>query len=836
MSRIRLGRPRSIASSALFLALSVSLSPLPVVAGGIGPSPTATPIPTLTPVEDPEHLAPFGPNFQVNTYTPNTQYSANIATQPGGGFIAVWDSQNQDGTAASVYAQRFDPSSTPIGTEFRASASTTESQNQPSIATDANGNFVVTWTSNLQDGDRTGVFGQRFDSNGGTIGSEFAVNTYTTGQQTQSEVAMAANGDFVVTWTSGDVFNPQDGDAFGIFFRRYASDGSPLTSDIQVNTNTTSDQTAPAIAMDDTGGFLIAWGSNGQDGSGHGVFARRYASDGTTLNSEFQVNTYTTGFQQYPAVAFAPNNDFIISWHSREQDGSSGGVLAQRYDSTGAAVGTEFLVNSYTSQRQTAPAVAFDSDGSFVITWESDFRGIFGQCFDAAGNTIGTEFQVDSYVQTFQEAKPKIAFASPGVFLVDWNARGLDGDGFGIFARGFGQPGGSTPTSSATATQTPTTTASATETSTETATATVTPIDTSTQTATATHTDTSTTTATQTATVTETATATSTNTATASATDTPTPTATATGTSTSTATASATDTPTPTATATGTGTSTATASATDTPTPTATATGTGTSTATASATDTPTPTATATGTGTSTATASATDTPPPTATATGTGTSTATASATDTPTPTATATSTPSSTIAPTNTPRRTLPPIIRRLLERLRRIFGSGTPNVPFPLLQIWSAGTNGIAEDGGGDDEMLGSGGTDASGEFQSSPGIGLSRPLRMGEIVYALDVANGLSGPAAPVIGSALPTGATCEDPSFCELGFCEQGVCCDRPCTGVGESCNMPGQSGQCARTITPAPTLSLAGVSIAILALILIGAAAIARQQRTFHRS
>ena len=37
-------------------------------------------------------------------------------------------------------------------------------------------------------------------------------------------------------------------------------------------------------------------------------------------------------------------------------------------------------------------------------------------------------------------------------------------------------------------------------------------------------------------------------------------------------------------------------------------------------------------------------------------------------------------------------------------------------------------IAANGGGDDELLGAGGTDADGQFQSSPGIGLDRPLRM------------------------------------------------------------------------------------------------------------
>src|SRR4029077_16050544 len=85
-----------------------------------------------------------------------------------------------------------------------------------------------------QDGDRDGVFGRRFDSDGNPLGGEFPVNTYTTANQYGPSIASAPSGDFVVVW-AGDY---QDGSSVGIFGQRYDSAGIPLGGEFQVNTFT----------------------------------------------------------------------------------------------------------------------------------------------------------------------------------------------------------------------------------------------------------------------------------------------------------------------------------------------------------------------------------------------------------------------------------------------------------------------------------------------------------------------------------------------------------------------------------------------------------------------
>jgi hypothetical protein len=77
------------------------------------------------------------------------------------------------------------------------------------------------------------------------------------------------------------------------------------------------------VAWDDQGHFLVSWNSDSQDGSYHGVFARRYRADGATLGPEFRINAYTTGYQSTPAVATVPDGGFLVAWTDWHQVGAS---------------------------------------------------------------------------------------------------------------------------------------------------------------------------------------------------------------------------------------------------------------------------------------------------------------------------------------------------------------------------------------------------------------------------------------------------------------------------------------------------------------------------------
>ena len=411
-------------------------------------------------------VAPVGGEFQVNTYTTANQLGSQVSQDASGRFVVVWQSgyysqTGPDGSAETVAGRRFDATGTPLAAEFVANALTLGRQLTPAVAVAPGGDFVVAWLSGLTYegvGSAVGVFVQGFAADGTRRGGQEQVNTTTAGFQGEPAVAIGPTGDFVVVWTSvlSTYSNPGggDGDGSGIFGQRFDSAGARIGSEFQVNSYTTGYQERPRISGDGASGFVVVWdglGSNygaSQDGSGYGVFGRHFDASGTPLGDDFQVNTTTTGDQRRPSIAADPRGGFVVSWQS-SSNGYGDDVFAQRFDASAARVGVEFEVSTYNTGFQGAPAVAVDGDGNFLVVWESfsgpgrpdgDDVGIFGQHFASTGETLGTEFQVNSFT-TGAQIEPSVTAGSDGNFVVVWQSGysgpgpQQDGDQGGIFGQ-----------------------------------------------------------------------------------------------------------------------------------------------------------------------------------------------------------------------------------------------------------------------------------------------------------------------------------------------------------------------------------------------------------------
>ncbi|WOB44734.1 hypothetical protein HNI00_17435 [Thermoleptolyngbya oregonensis NK1-22] len=420
-----------------------------------------------------------GSEFPINTITTGSQSTSlltaeafstrAIAVDGSGGFVVVWTGPDGGGSNTGIYARRFDSagvaqslfdaaSSSLVSTDARINTTTANIQRLASVAADADGNFIVVWES-IQDpvtGD-SGVYAQRFDKDGNRIGGETQIHTNVLGEQTEVSVAMAPTGEFVVTWTS-DV---GDGDGTGVFVRRFNSVGvaQPIdpptgpasTNDVQVNTTTDLNQRFSNVAIAPDGSFVVTWSSVLQDGDGYGVYAQRFSSTGARVGPEFPVNTTTASNQQNSHVAIAPDGNFVITWSSENQDGSSWGVYARLFDSNGDPLTGEILVNQFTTGEQRYSTVAMDSDGNFVVTWQSFSQpsetvtttGIVARRFSRTGTPLGDEFLVNTTTPGDQRF-PAVGVAPSGNFVVVWT--GPDANGTGVYGQRFSPPTSTAPT------------------------------------------------------------------------------------------------------------------------------------------------------------------------------------------------------------------------------------------------------------------------------------------------------------------------------------------------------------------------------------------------------
>jgi hypothetical protein len=323
------------------------------------------------------HGVAQGAEFLVNSYTTGAIYnSITVGMDATGNFVISWTGFDQDGIN-KIYARPYDSGGMAKEPEFQVNTNTNipSYQVNPIVAMNATGNFVISWTGFDQQGFGYEIYAQRYNSSGVAQGGEFQVNTTIENFtfQYNPTIAIDADGNFVISWASSG----QDGDINGIYAQRYNSSGVAQGGEFRVNTTTVNDQVNPTIAIDVNGNFVIAWQSSGQDEpglGGYGIYAQRYNSAGVAQGGEFRVNTEIKGEQINPTIAMDLDGNFVISWQSSGQDkpGFEGyGIYAQRYNSSGVAQGGEFQVNTYTPNDQSTPKVAMNATGDFAISWTS---------------------------------------------------------------------------------------------------------------------------------------------------------------------------------------------------------------------------------------------------------------------------------------------------------------------------------------------------------------------------------------------------------------------------------------------------------------------------------
>ncbi|MEM8994683.1 MAG: hypothetical protein AAGF23_07810 [Acidobacteriota bacterium] len=271
---------------------------------------------------------PVGGELQVNTETSGYQGNTTVAMSTAGDFLVVWESDGQDGDEAGVYGQLYDAAGATVGGEVRINDTTVGDQNDARVVSTDSG-YAVTWESFLQDGSEEATILRFLDATAAPDGGEIVVNTEVLGDQEDAALAVDASGLIAVVWES----TSQDGNGEGIFAQILDADGASVGPEFQVNAFTTGDQKNPRVAADGAGGFVAVWTSEDQfDDVSEEIYGRRLSADGAVIGDEFRVNTETSDDQDIPAISGGPGQQVLVTWRSfGAQDGSGAGVFAQRF-------------------------------------------------------------------------------------------------------------------------------------------------------------------------------------------------------------------------------------------------------------------------------------------------------------------------------------------------------------------------------------------------------------------------------------------------------------------------------------------------------------------------
>ena len=269
------------------------------------------------------------PQFRINDATAGDQKTHDVAMNSAGAFVVSWVSL-VSGRDETSHVKAFRANGTAVAAEALVQTrgpAQSEMITGPNLAIDGFGGFAATWLQgNLELATYTDVWARRFSASGVAQGAAFAVNGYTPGQQGDARVAAAPGGTFAIAWSG-----PTPGaSSESIFVQRYSAAGSPLGGEQIVSDGTRNADLGLDVAVAADGGFVVTW----HDGSTtpEQVVARAYGSNGLALGPAFVVSAIDSSWTLSARIGMDAGGNFTISWLDHHfSNAAPRWLMARRY-------------------------------------------------------------------------------------------------------------------------------------------------------------------------------------------------------------------------------------------------------------------------------------------------------------------------------------------------------------------------------------------------------------------------------------------------------------------------------------------------------------------------
>ena len=382
----------------------------------------------------------------------NRHGNSSVAVNQNGDYVVVWRSVDQSGNS-DLLMRMYDFSGRALSDQIEVSQAIGEDHFGGSVAMDAAGNFVVVWTAQSGSSELD-IFARRYDVHGNALGNEFRVtddfsasmaDDFDFGNQQNPSIAMNSSGEFVIVWDGARSLSGGGTVDHDIYFRKFAADGT-AEDIVVVNTAGAGDEFSPSVVLEDSGDAFVAWTDT------DGIHARVVQADGTLL-TEIQSPTRVDILDARNASVASNGAGLIAIAYQVELDDGGGGshwdTFLQIIDPTNVQWQTDPLGNQTQRQDQISADVAFNEDGSLILTWNGqnttdavDKNDVFARRFRVeydAGNpyaqAISDEFLVSQSAGTQYGAS--VAAIDSENFVVVWTGEDTSG-GKGIFARQYG--------------------------------------------------------------------------------------------------------------------------------------------------------------------------------------------------------------------------------------------------------------------------------------------------------------------------------------------------------------------------------------------------------------
>ena len=269
---------------------------------------------------------PAGPNFQVNQVTHLSQNEPDVAQDAAGDFVIAWVDNSSGllpfGVPETLKIRLFAASGAP-GSDEIVVATLALPSSPPRVAMTPAGEIAVAWE------DQQIIYLRRFDSAGQAKGDALVVAPAPNLLRHSPDVGLDAAGNAFVVWALTQI----DGDR--ILLQRLDANDQPLGQPEQVNEPAPFVRDVPRLAVGTAGNLLVSWNDQRLGGASVDVWARRYDGASAAWDPEVRINPFEGGVQEGSAPILDPQGNGAVVYN----DLTAQQILVRRLDATGTPAG-----------------------------------------------------------------------------------------------------------------------------------------------------------------------------------------------------------------------------------------------------------------------------------------------------------------------------------------------------------------------------------------------------------------------------------------------------------------------------------------------------------------
>jgi hypothetical protein len=369
--------------------------------------------------------APTGVDYQISTGESGyDQVGPAVDIAANGDFVVAWTATVTDYVVTTPVTH-----TVPVYRRYSATGTAQDesqvevynnllNQYDVDVAVDEDGDFVIVWTDEDSAGD-TDIYFACYSADGTLVRDATRANTTSvdTTNQSDAAVAMADNGDFVITWTHIGTNGTSD-----IYYRRYSAGGTPktngsdgnATSDVMIANAGNNNRTQSDVALGPTGNTIIVWTQQGDTYTDVYCEALR-GTDGSQYLGVTRVNAVSQSTNQAnPSVDIDARGYFSVAW-TDETASNNHDIRLRRFNSAGALRSDAILAS--TTADETTPQIA-TAAGQYVVTWQSSDSVLRQTLYQVFGDDNSPRQAVSTLNSSYATDAVSMAIDPAGEFAI----------------------------------------------------------------------------------------------------------------------------------------------------------------------------------------------------------------------------------------------------------------------------------------------------------------------------------------------------------------------------------------------------------------------------------